>query len=206
LRSLVILILSGILFFQCTHSTSWSYDKTTNEDHWSELSKAYLNCSTGKRQSPIDLSSKKSTHFKHNFKMMYHPSNVDIINNGHTVEFDLEEKNYLILHGIKFELLLDIIDEDTKPHFFDGIPQIGEHKKTRIDLSKLIPQSKAHFYYQGSLTTPPCSESVQWIVFNEHIQVSKNQLQKFRFFYDHNFRKTQPVYTRHIYYTPQKNL
>ncbi len=243
MRSALIILFSVVLFFQCTHHSIWSYDKTTDEKHWAQLSNAYLNCSSGKRQSPINLSSKKSTHSKHNFQLKYHPSNVDIINNGHTVEFDLEEKNYLILHNIKFELvqfhwhsqsehtvegrhfplelhlvhknknniavlgvLVDIIEEDRKPHFFDNIPAIGKHQKTRVDLSQLIPQSKSHYYYQGSLTTPPCTEGVQWIVFDQHIKVSRKQLQKFTFFYDHNFRKTQPSYSRNIFYNPHKKL
>ena len=39
-----------------------------------------------------------------------------------------------------------------------------------------------HYYYsyKGSLTTPPCSESVTWIVMEEPVQVSQDQLDAFR--------------------------
>jgi len=36
-------------------------------------------------------------------------------------------------------------------------------------------QSK-YWYYPGSLTTPPCFESVTWIVYKEPIQMSENQV------------------------------
>ena len=37
----------------------------------------------------------------------------------------------------------------------------------------LLPRSNALFYYEGSLTTPPCSEVVTWIVFRDPISLSK---------------------------------
>jgi len=43
-----------------------------------------------------------------------------------------------------------------------------------------IPEDSGYYTYQGSLTTPPCSECVIWIVFKEPIEVSNEQLTAFR--------------------------
>ncbi|PSN32135.1 Carbonic anhydrase 13 [Blattella germanica] len=44
----------------------------------------------------------------------------------------------------------------------------------------MLPESFSYWTYLGSLTTPPCSESVIWIVFKEPIEVSEEQLAAFR--------------------------
>lgn len=49
-----------------------------------------------------------------------------------------------------------------------------------VDPEKLLPKNKSYWTYLGSLTTPPCTESVTWIVFKEPIEVSPEQLDKFR--------------------------
>lgn len=50
----------------------------------------------------------------------------------------------------------------------------------RMDPSKLLPEKKAYWTYLGSLTTPPCTESVTWILFKQPINVSAEQLEMFR--------------------------
>lgn len=49
-----------------------------------------------------------------------------------------------------------------------------------INPMKLLPDSLTYWTYLGSLTTPPCSECVTWIVFKKPIKVTDKQLEQFR--------------------------
>ncbi|XKL65152.1 hypothetical protein PGB90_005238 [Kerria lacca] len=56
-----------------------------------------------------------------------------------------------------------------------------------IDPAKLLPNDTSYWTYLGSLTTPPCLESVIWILFKNSIRVSEKQLNIFR-----SLRSCQP--------------
>lgn len=45
-----------------------------------------------------------------------------------------------------------------------------------LDPAKLLPRHTAYWTYPGSLTTPPCTESVTWILFKQPVQVSAEQV------------------------------
>lgn len=45
-----------------------------------------------------------------------------------------------------------------------------------IDPSMLLPESRAYWTYMGSLTTPPCTEGVLWMVLKQPFQVAGEQV------------------------------
>lgn len=50
-----------------------------------------------------------------------------------------------------------------------------------LDVRSMLPENLNHFFrYQGSLTTPPCYESILWTVFDTPITLSHNQVQRRR--------------------------
>ena len=67
-----------------------------------------------------------------------------------------------------------------------------------IDLMSLLPEDKDSFYYIGSLTTPPCSEAVKWVVLEESIEMSKEQIDKFRKIFPDNHRPVQSLNEREV--------
>lgn len=67
-----------------------------------------------------------------------------------------------------------------------------------IEVLDLLPKDQSIYRYFGSLTTPPCSELVQWVVFQDPIEVSKAQIEKFKQIFPLNARPVQPLNRRFI--------
>lgn len=61
-----------------------------------------------------------------------------------------------------------------------------------IDPATLLPASRNYYTYMGSLTTPPCSEGVLWLVMKQPVQVSSEQIGIFSRLYRNNARPIQP--------------
>lgn len=69
---------------------------------------------------------------------------------------------------------------------------------SQVDLAKLLPNNRKMFRYFGSLTTPPCSEIVKWVVFKDPIQVSAAQIAQFKQIFPLNARPVQPLERRFL--------
>ena len=67
-----------------------------------------------------------------------------------------------------------------------------------IDLNQLLPEQRGYFTYMGSLTTPPCSEGVLWMVMKQPVPVSDYQIAVFSRLYPMNARPVQPANGRLI--------
>lgn len=67
-----------------------------------------------------------------------------------------------------------------------------------IDPGRILPANRSYYTFLGSLTTPPCSEGVLWLVLKNSVQVSKEQLAGFATIYRNNVRPVQPVNGRVI--------
>jgi carbonic anhydrase len=66
------------------------------------------------------------------------------------------------------------------------------------DLNALLPAQRTSYRYSGSLTTPPCSEGVQWLLMTERQTVSTAQVEAFRKVFIMDARPVQPLNDRQI--------
>ena len=67
-----------------------------------------------------------------------------------------------------------------------------------VNATDLLPAKRAYWAFEGSLTTPPCSEDVQWQVLKDPVELSKDQLAAFKKLYPMNARPVQPLNGRSL--------
>jgi carbonic anhydrase len=69
----------------------------------------------------------------------------------------------------------------------------GHRLKEPVSAEQLLPAKRDYYRFSGSLTTPPCSEGVRWLVMKEPVQVSQAQIDAFKAVMHHpNNRPVQP--------------
>lgn len=61
-----------------------------------------------------------------------------------------------------------------------------------VDATELLPENRGYYTFQGSLTTPPCSEDVKWLVMKAPVKIADAEIAAFDEIYPMNARPTQP--------------
>ena len=67
-----------------------------------------------------------------------------------------------------------------------------------VQLQTLLPKDPTFLHYNGSLTTPPCTEEVEWIILEQPIELSQEQIQVFQQIFPDNHRPIQPLNEREV--------
>lgn len=67
-----------------------------------------------------------------------------------------------------------------------------------VDVDELLPKARTTYRYEGSLTTPPCSEGVTWLVMTSPIALSAGQIAQFTAIVNQNNRPVQPLNGRPV--------
>ena len=132
----------------------------------------------------------------------------------HLLQFHFHGKSEHTVDGKRYDMVAHLVHQNPKTKqlavvavFFeegknnpilDNILS-GVGKNIRIDPQDILPADTAHYYhYIGSLTTPPCSENVQWYLLKQPATASKDQIDAFRKYYVDNERPVQELYDREI--------
>ncbi|MEM7758708.1 MAG: carbonic anhydrase family protein [Cyanobacteria bacterium P01_A01_bin.40] len=77
--------------------------------------------------------------------------------------------------------------------------QAAQISDLTINALQLLPENSQQYYrYQGSLTTPPCSEIVTWLVLKQPVAVSRSQIERFLQVIGNNARPVQALNNRAI--------
>jgi carbonic anhydrase len=67
-----------------------------------------------------------------------------------------------------------------------------------LDWTAMLPGARTTFRYSGSLTTPPCTEGVNWLLMSEPVSLSADQIAAFTAAYEGNNRPVQPLNGREL--------
>lgn len=67
-----------------------------------------------------------------------------------------------------------------------------------VDPRQMVPASLHSWRYEGSLTTPPCSQIVTWVVFAQTVPVAQSDMDAFRKIFPMNARPLQPLNRRYL--------
>lgn len=68
---------------------------------------------------------------------------------------------------------------------------IDQASSVPIDMARMLPEQKHYLTYMGSLTAPPCTEGVLWMVLKQPITLSREQISVFSRLYPMNARPVQ---------------
>jgi len=129
-------------------------------------------------------------------------------------EHTIDNKHYpmelhLVHHNERHEVAVIAVFMKEGKHnpffetFLSHAPQkVGEFIEDQshlINPSDLLPKRRTYYSYFGSYTTPPCTEGVLWTVMHDPIEVSAEQIKKFRSLVGHdNARPIQPLHKRFV--------
>jgi carbonic anhydrase len=98
-----------------------------------------------------------------------------------------------------------LYDEGTANITIGGLwAKLPERAGDRLPLTSglraedLLPKDWDYYRYNGSLTTPPCSEGVWWLVLKQSQSVSRWQVATYAELMHHNNRPVQPLNARPI--------
>ena len=235
LNATVAFTLVSVSLAQEAHS--WGYSGETGPEHWAKVSPV---CKSGHSQSPINITHAEQKDLP-SLEFSYHPSALNVIDNGHTVQvnygpgstlkvgdktyelvqFHFHHRSETAIQGKHSPLEAHLVHKDKDGNLavvavllregepnpaiattWSNIPAEKEKAVTpqavEIQAVQLLPANHRYYTYAGSLTTPPCTENVTWLVMVDPMTVSKEQIEKFAKLYPNDERPVQLLYGRAV--------
>ncbi len=95
-------------------------------------------------------------------------------------------------------------ENKTLKKLWDKLPNLAttSHEMNHFNIRNLIPEHFEYYRFSGSLTTPPCTEGITWIVTDQHPTLSKEQIAQFyQLMGGPTNRPIQPIHGRIINHT-----
>lgn len=84
----------------------WSYEGANGPQAWGQLKPEFKLCATGQRQSPINIDESLTLQGPAEpLQFNYQPSSASVVNNGHTIQVDLQGDNSVTVRGSRYKLL-----------------------------------------------------------------------------------------------------
>jgi len=217
------------------HAVHWDYAGEMGPENWGD---EFPTCGKGQKQSPLNITGpyEKS---KDTLVVNYKEGPLKILNNGHTIQVNVEPGSTLKINKEVYNLLqfhfhrpseeqidgkpmamvahfvhknaegklavLGVLlnegkDNDAIKVLWDNAPKSEGPEvmpeKVKFNPASLVPAALTHYSYEGSLTTPPCTEGVNFYILKTTVDIAKKQVADFPF--KRNARPVQPLNGRKI--------
>ncbi|RZL03721.1 MAG: carbonic anhydrase family protein [Rubrivivax sp.] len=221
------------------HDLHWEYNGATGPQSWGQLKPEFQACNTGQRQSPIDIRDGIKVQLEP-IQFDYRPSAFRVIDNGHTVQVNVDSGNFITVSGRRYELVqfhfhrpseeringrqyemvahlvhkdaqgklavIAVLLDQGKEHpmvqlVWNSLPlekSVEQASPVLLDMNLMLPEQHQYYTYMGSLTTPPCTEGVLWLVMKQPATLSPYQASVFSRLYANNARPLQSAAGRMI--------
>lgn len=116
----------------------------------------------------------------------------------HTVAGEDHPVEFHFVHRSDAGELLVIGVFGTEGAHNDAYGSLVAQRAGTVDVGRMLPADTAHWTYEGSLTTPPCTEGVRWVVLTAPVELSEDQIEALEDAHDDNHRPVQPLNGRTI--------
>jgi len=140
----------------------------------------------------------------------------------HLMQFHTHEPSDEAINGKRAVMVVHLVHQDDNNHlavvsvlldeskttnpllekltkFLPKRPGEAQPHQEKIDINQLLPTEKNYYTYEGSLTTPPCTEAVKWIILKQHMPITANDLIQYQKLYPRNARPLQPLNDREVF-------
>lgn len=217
------------------HAVHWDYAGDMGPENWGD---EFPTCGKGTKQAPLNITGPFDKS-KDVLVVNYKEGPLKILNNGHTIQVNVEPGSTLKINKDVYNLLqfhfhrpseeqidgkpmamvahfvhknadgklavLGVLLNDGKDNaaiqtLWNNAPKAEGPEvvvdKVKFDPSSLVPAALTHYNYEGSLTTPPCTEGVNFYILKTPVDISKKQVMDFPF--KRNARPVQPLNGRKI--------
>jgi carbonic anhydrase len=131
------------------------------------------------------------------------------------VQFHFHHPSEEKIHNHVYDMVAHLVHKDAEGHLavvavlltkgqanplvqrlWDHLPRQIAREDTlpdlRVNAADLLPEDRGYYQFDGSLTTPPCTEGVRWVVLKEPLEISPAEITAFAKMFHNNARPTQP--------------
>ena len=141
----------------------------------------------------------------------------------HLVQFHTHQPSEEAINGERSAMVVHLVHQDDNNHlavvailvdesenettnpllkqlikFLPKRPSEAQQYPEQIDINQLLPAKKDYYTFEGSLTTPPCTEGVKWIILKQHQPIAAIDLIQYQKLYPRNARPLQPLNDREV--------
>jgi len=187
--------------------THWSYEGATGPGKWGDLDAASKVCSIGSQQSPVDNGHTIQLNFAPGGKLVLGKESYELL------QLHFHRPSEHLIGGKDFPMEAHFVHRNAAGNLavvgvlmaagrrnaaFARVTATMPDKEgpavkadPTFNPRRLLPGKLGYYRYPGSLTTPPCSETVEWLVLATPITVGAGDIAAFAKLYPMNARPVQ---------------